>query len=223
MFKSLSHDVKEVDTAEGVVTAYANVYDFEDSDGDISLQGSFDKAVDSGYKRIRVLKDHDRYTSLGVPVKIDTRDPYGLKTVSQFNMQKDVSKDMLSDIALAKQHGMNAELSIGYGLVKRDSANKKAIKEYGWLGEYSFLSSWAANEKATVESIKSLGDLASVTDVMSFLVKMYDLPHSDSRLKQVEDVLTLIEKSKSEVSEKAEEKNDTIVSILYKGLFYLNF
>lgn len=219
LLKNLSHDVKEVDITEGVVTAYANVYDFEDSDGDISLPGSFNKAVQNGYKRIRVLKDHDRYISLGVPVKIDTGDAYGLKTVSQFNMQKDVSKDMLSDISLAKEHGMNAELSIGYGDVKRDSVNRKAIKEYGWLGEYSFLSSWAANELSIVESVKSLGDKTSVVEVMKFLTKMYNLPHGDERLKQVETILNVLEKDIDGGVEKIEEKSDTIVSIIYKSLF----
>lgn len=221
MFKNLSHDVKDVSTKDGIVIAYANVYDFEDSDGDISLPGSFNKAVSTGYKRIRALKDHDRYVSLGVPVKIDTNDSYGLKTETQFNMQKDVSKDMLSDIALAKEHGMNAELSIGYGDVTRDSANKKAIKEYGWLGEYSFLSSWAANELSVVESIKSLGNKSSVIDIMRFLTKMYDLPHSDLRLKQVESILELLENGNNEVAEKISEKSDTIDSILYKSLYNL--
>ena len=49
MFKNLSHDVKEVDVKEGLVTAYANTYNFEDSDGDISLPGSFNKARAKGF------------------------------------------------------------------------------------------------------------------------------------------------------------------------------
>ena len=57
-FKQLSYDLKELDESKGVVTAYANAYDFKDSDGDISAQGSFDKTVKENFKRIRVLKDH---------------------------------------------------------------------------------------------------------------------------------------------------------------------
>lgn len=222
LHKSLSHEIKEVELKQGIVTAYANVYNFKDSDGDISAPGSFTKAVKDGYKRIRVLKDHDRYTSLGVPLSIDTEDSFGLKTVSQFNLQKQIALDMLSDIALAKEHGLNAELSIGYGGVKRDSTDKALIKEYGWLGEYSFLSSWAANELSVVESVKSLGDAATVQEVMNFLAKMYNLPHSDMRLKQVEDALSLLEKNKDGVEQKVEEKSDTIVSMIYDSLFTNN-
>ena len=44
-----------------------------------------------------------------------------------------------------KSHGLNAELSIGYEVIKRDEKNRSIITEYK-LYEYSFLTSWAANE-----------------------------------------------------------------------------
>jgi len=40
-FKSNPQEIKDLDSKEGVVVAYANVYDFEDSDGDISAKGFF--------------------------------------------------------------------------------------------------------------------------------------------------------------------------------------
>jgi hypothetical protein len=40
------------------VTAYANAYNFKDSDGDIFIC-SFEKNVNENFKRIRVLKDHN--------------------------------------------------------------------------------------------------------------------------------------------------------------------
>ncbi len=58
-FKQISYDLKELDDSKGVVTAYANAYDFKDSDGDISAQGSFNKTITDNFKRIRVLKDHN--------------------------------------------------------------------------------------------------------------------------------------------------------------------
>lgn len=186
--KRLSEEIKNVDEVEGVVEAYANVYEVEDSDGDISERGSFDETVKNDYKRIRVLKDHDTTLVLGVPVEIDTKDSYGLRTITKFNMKKQMAKDMLSDIMLAKEYGLNAELSIGYGKVKRDPADRRRIKQYGWLGEYSFLSSWAANEFSTVTSVKSLSDDPNF-DVLEFLTKMYNLPHSDERLQEVERIL----------------------------------
>ena len=87
-FKQLSYDLKDLDTAKGVVKAYANVYNFKDSDGDISAYGSFDKTVSENFKRIRVLKDHNPTMMIGVPLAIDTKDSYGLFTTTQFNLKK---------------------------------------------------------------------------------------------------------------------------------------
>src|SRR5690606_29377644 len=118
-FKQHSVEVKDLDESKGIITAYANVYNVEDSDGDISLPGSFTKTVTENFKRLRVLKDHNTQISLGVPLAINASDPYGLLTTTQFNMKKDVSKDMFSDIMLAMENGLNSELSIGYGVERR--------------------------------------------------------------------------------------------------------
>ena len=189
-FKQLSYDIKDMDTAEGIVVAYANAYDFKDSDGDISAKGSFTKTAKEQFKRIRVLKDHNPTITLGVPLKLDTDDPYGLLTTTKFNLKKEVSRDMFTDIQLMKENGLNAELSIGYEIIERDEKNKDIIKEYK-LYEYSFLSSWAANELSTVQDIKSI---KSHYGFMELLQKAYDLPYSDSRLKQIETILKSLTK-----------------------------
>jgi len=184
-FKQLSYDLKEFDEAKGIVTAYANAYDFKDSDGDISAKGSFDKTVPENFKRIRVLKDHNPTISLGVPLAIDTKDSYGLLTTSKFNLNKEVSRDMFTDIKLMHENGLNAELSIGYQVMQRDKKNKSIITEYK-LMEYSFLSSWAANELSTVQDIKGI---KSHYGIMELIEKSYDLNYSDARLKQIETIL----------------------------------
>ena len=190
-FKQASIELKDFDEAKGVVKAYANAYDFKDSDGDISAKGSFNKTVKENYKRIRVLKDHNSTVSLGVPLHIDTEDNYGLLTTTKFNLAKEVSRDMFSDIKLMHETGLNAELSIGYQIMGRDSKNKSIINEYK-LMEYSFLSSWAANELSTVQDIKGIQKYYGIIDI---LVKGYDLDYSDTRLKQIETLLkTLTDK-----------------------------
>ena len=193
-FKQSSVPIIELDEPQGIVVAYANVYHNEDSDKDISMPGCFTKAVQEGMKRLRVLKDHNSRESLGVPKEVDTQDPYGLKTVTQFNMKKQLALDMYSDIVLAKSNGQNAELSIGYGNVIRDQKDARKINEYQWLGEYSFLSSWAANPLAIVESVKGMNP----TQVIDLLTKMYNLPHSDQRLIQVENILKSLTKEPSD-------------------------
>jgi HK97 family phage prohead protease len=184
-FKQLSYDLKELDEKKGVVTAYANAYNFKDSDGDISAYGSFEKTVSENFKRIRVLKDHNPTMMIGVPLMIDTKDTYGLLTTSQFNMNKDLGRDMFQDVKLMHENNLNAELSIGYQVIQRDQKNKSIINEYK-LMEYSFLSSWAANELATVQDIKSV---KSTYGILELIEKAYNLDYSDNRLRQIETIL----------------------------------
>jgi len=184
-FKQLSYDLKDLDEAKGIVVAYANVYNNTDSDGDISAYGSFDKTVSENFKRIRVLKDHNPTLMIGVPLEIDTKDTYGLLTKTQFNMKKDLGRDMFTDVQLMFDNGLSAELSIGHKAVRRDLKNKSIIQEY-FLGEYSFLSNWASNKLATVQDIKSI---KSHYGILSLIEKSYNLDYSDKRLKEIETLL----------------------------------
>jgi len=184
-FKQSSIDLKDFDEKKGIVIAYANAYNNIDSDGDISAKGSFDKTVKENYKRIRVSRDHNPTISVGVPLDINTKDEFGLLTTTQFNLKKEVSRDMFSDIQLMYESGLNAELSIGYQVLQRDAKNKSIITEYK-LMEYSFLSSWAANELSTVQGIKSI---KSIYGILELIKKSYDLNYSDARLRQRETIL----------------------------------
>ena len=184
-FKQLSYELKELDEAKGVITAYANAYNNTDSDGDISAKGSFDKTVADNFKRIRVLKDHNPTKMIGVPLNIDTKDSYGLLTTTQFNMNKPLGKDMFTDVKLMHENNLNAELSIGYRVLQRDKNNKNIIQEYK-LMEYSFLSSWAANELATVQDIKGI---KSHYGILELIEKSYNLDYSDERLRNIETIL----------------------------------
>ena len=184
-FKQLSYDLKELDDAKGVIVAYANAYNFKDSDGDISAYGSFDKTVGENFKRIRVLKDHNPTMMIGVPLVIDAKNSYGLLTTTQFNMNKPLGKDMFTDVKLMHENNLNAELSIGYNVLQRDQKNKSIITEYK-LMEYSFLSSWGANELSTVQGIKGI---QSHYGIMELVQKAYNLDYSDERLRQFETIL----------------------------------
>lgn len=193
-FKQLSYDLKELDETKGVITAYANAYNYKDSDGDISAFGSFDKTVSESFKRIRVLKDHNPTMMIGVPLTIDTKDTYGLLTTTQFNMKKDLGRDMFHDVKLMHDNNLNAELSIGYKVLQRDQKQKSIITEY-MLREYSFLSSWGANELSTVQGIKSI---KSHYGIMELVQKAYNLDYSDERLRQFETILKSLSNEPSE-------------------------
>ena len=193
-FKQLSYDLKELDETKGVITAYANAYNFKDSDGDISAFGSFEKTVNENFKRIRVLKDHNPTMMIGVPLTINTKDTYGLLTTTQFNMNKPLGKDMFTDVKLMHENNLNAELSIGYKVMQRDQKNKSIINEYK-LMEYSFLSSWGANELSTVQGIKGI---QSHYGIMELVQKAYNLDYSDERLRQFETILKALSNEPSE-------------------------
>ncbi len=214
-FKKVSHEVKDLDETKGIIRAYANVYNVEDSDGDISVEGSFKRTVNNNFKRIRVLKDHNSTISLGVPLEMDANDSYGLNTLSQFNMKKEVSRDMYYDIQLMAENGLNAELSIGYDRdVKRDPNDRRKITEYK-LMEYSFLTSWAANELSLVTDLKSI---KSHYGILELLTKMYNVPYSDERLKNIEKILQSLS---SDPVEPATREEDSIKSEIKS--FFTNY
>jgi len=185
MQKKFLSEIKDLDPTKGVVEAYANAYNNEDSDGDISAYGSFVKTVSENIRKLRVYKNHDRKLMIGVPKEIDAYDTYGLKTVTQFNMNTELGKDMFYDVKLTTDNNQDADLSIGYSVVQRDTKNSKIIKEYN-LKEYSFLTSWGSNSLAFATGIKSVNNSK---EFIELLTKMYNIPYSDARLIQVEDIL----------------------------------
>ena len=185
LYKHFTRQVKDLDSKEGIVVAYANYYNNEDSDGDISVPGSFKRSVNNNLHKIRVFKDHDRYTVLGVPIEINADDETGLLTTTKFNMQKEVSRDMFTDIQLMMEHGQEADLSVGVIPVHRDEQDRRKVKEWK-LKEYSFLSSWGANSMATVQQIKNG---KPVEEIIAIITKAYDMDYSDSRLKEIETIL----------------------------------
>lgn len=188
LYKRATVQVKSMDDSEGIVEAYANIYSNTDYDGDISEPGSFIKTVDDNFRKLRVFKNHITDIELGVPAKKpDAKDPVGLLTLTQFNLEKEVSRDMLSDIKLKMKYEKDVDLSIGFNVVKRDEKDKRRIKEYA-LWEYSFLTGWGANPLATVLNAKSIG-VSTEDAIISFITDAYNLKYSDPKLIQFEKLL----------------------------------
>jgi hypothetical protein len=99
------------------------------------------------------------------------------------------------------ESGLNAELSIGYQVLQRDAKNKAVINEYK-LMEYSFLSSWGANELSTVQGLKSI---KSHYGIMELIEKAYNLDYSDQRLRNIEQLLKSLSDEPAEVATLNEE------------------
>ena len=214
LYKHSNHQVKDLDEKTGIVTAFANSYNNVDSDRQMSMPGSYKKTVQEHFKKIRVFKDHDRYTTLGVPVEIDANNQTGLLTTTQFNMDKSVSRDMFTDIKLMMEHGQEADMSVGVIPVKTEQDGDHE-KVYEWkLKEYSFLSSWGANEMATVQQIKSG---KPVSEIISLIEKAYDLDYSDSRLKEIEAILITLSAAESTGNGAASKHSDEL-TLLYNQI-----
>lgn len=213
--KKFASEVKDLDDQKGVVRAFANAYNNEDSDGDISHPSSFVKTVSENFKKIRVYRNHNQTEMVGVPKELNPHDPYGLDTVTQFNMNTALGKDMYHDVKLITENGQDADLSIGYRVIRRDQKNSKMILEY-MLKEYSFLTSWGANPLAIATGVKSLD---SVSALMEHLTKMYNLPYSDERLIKVENILkALTDAPSDEDTQKVEPQEIEIIKSFRNNL-----
>lgn len=183
--KSVSTNLTELDNLKGYVEGYANTYNEKDSHGDISSPASFIKTVSERSKIVKVYSNHDDNLLVGVPVLMDPFDPIGLKTGTQFNMSTPVGKNAFLDVKFLVDNGYEAGMSIGAWVMKRNGKNKSIVEEYK-LKEYSFLTKEQSNRTSLVTALKSA---ETPSELMSLITKMYDLPYSDERLKQLEIVL----------------------------------
>lgn len=209
VFKQTEQTVEDLDEKQGIVVAYASVYGNEDSYGDVMQPNAYKRTVKNNFSRLRVYENHDSRRMVGVPKELDADDSYGLLTKTQFNLKKEMARDLFTDIIMMQENKQNAELSVGGYIVKweknPDNESQTFINEFK-LMEYSFLTNWAANPLALVEDIKDSSMTKEV--LIQRLVKMYDLNYSDTRLKQIEDFLQSLSKPTDSV-----ETKDVISSI----------
>lgn len=197
--KSIQAEISDFDEKKGIVDGYLNNYNIKDSHGDVSDPSSFIKTVADRFSKIRVHKNHDDTIIIGVPKELNPNDPNGLRGITQFQMETAVGRDSFYDVKLIHDNGQSADISIGAWVVKRDPKNKSRVLEYK-MKEYSFLTTEGSNPLSRVLSVKSINDMP--TQVVEYLTKMYNLPYSDDRLKQLETIL------KSLTNEPSGEKPD---------------
>lgn len=186
--KTISNKVEEV-TDKGRVIVAINHIGNEDSDHDISMPGSFDETLQSDIGRLKWFLNHDTNILLGVPVKGWEEDGY-VKMESQFNLDKQVARDVYSDYKLYKEFGRSLEHSVGVQPLRRDDQdNRKVLQWKMW--EYSTLTSWGAN------SMTPLLDIKSAKSEIEMLKEALKLNYSDERYKNIENMIAAIYKAMS--------------------------
>ena len=152
------YETKAADADEkGHVTIAVNAFGNEDSDGDVSLPGSFKKTLKEHFNRVRWFLDHDTTKLLGVPIKgYETAEHLVME--AQFNMQVQLARDVYEFYKLFAAHGRSLEHSVGLQAIKYQIDQTSQIRTISeWkLWEFSTLQSWGANENTPLLGIKTL-------------------------------------------------------------------
>ena len=181
--ESFSHKILDVDK-KGQVVFYLNSFDVKDSDGDISDKTAFNRTIKNDFHRQKHLVNHDMEKNVGLPVEYTT-DNFGLKVVSQLNMNKQISKDIYSDYELHASLDRSMEHSFGYNVMKRDEKEKARVMEYK-LWEYTTMTTWGANEFTPQVDLKQM-DKHDVIDAIYYVAQaLRNGDFTDTKFKKLE-------------------------------------
>ena len=220
VIKQASVNIDDI-SEKGILSGYANVYNIEDTDGDISQVGSFTKTVTENRKRIKILRNHDRNQFVGIPVELDTEDSYGLKLTTKMLLETPIGKQTYEESKFLVENGFESGFSIGGWVMKRNKSEMKIVTEYK-LNEISVLTCDPANQLSVVDTIKSMQKQTEFTQEQFWkaIIKAYDNhKFDDSIIKSLEQFLSLNEKSEPLGLESDTHKSiepTTIISNIYK-------
>ena len=177
VYKTKANDVDE----KGIVTVAVNGIGVKDSQGDISMPGSFNKTLAENIGKMRWFLNHKTDQLLGVPLSGKEEDG-NLIMVGQLNLEKQMGRDVLADYKLFAENGRTLEHSIGVSAIKRDKDDKSKVLEWKMWG-YSTLTAWGANPQTFLVGIKS-ASREQVEEAARLLSKAAEgkYGHSDERL-----------------------------------------
>lgn len=223
IIKSAHAPFTEMDDTSGMLIGYANVYDIEDLQGDISQVGSFIKTVSENKAKMKVYKNHDTDLFVGVPKELDAEDPYGLRVGAKMIMDTELGRDTYHESKFLVENGFESGFSVGGWVMKRSRSNKKIITEYK-LNDISVLTKLQANQLSMVNMVKSMQNEPQLTQFQFWqaITKAYDNHKFSDNIKiSLEQFLSLNEKD--EPSEEDTHKSiepTSIISNIYKQFIY---
>jgi len=181
MFKNYKSQIKDV-SQKGQVVIAANAFGNIDSQGDISMQGSFSKTLSENFDRLKWFLNHDTTQLLGVPIQgVET--PQYLQITAQLNLNKDLGRNIYEDYKLYAEYGKTLEHSIGVDPIKFTIENDiRKVTEWK-LWEFSTLTAWGANPDTPMLAIKSDDLLDQLEWLNLSLIKGN---FTDEKFKQIE-------------------------------------
>ena len=182
LFKNHEAQVKDLDDTKGIVTVYINSFNNQDSDGDISLPGSFKRTFKNNGHTIQHWLNHERDKLIGVPIKL-YEDDQGAIAVSQLNIKKQLGRDVFEDYKLFAEHGKSLQHSVRVQPVKFEESREgekftRKVSEWKLVMEFSTLYGWGANQQTPLIDIKSMDDLE---------LMMREGNYSDEKAKLIEE------------------------------------
>lgn len=183
-------------TEQGRVTILANGLNIEDSQGDISMSGSFLKTLkdfNAGRRSIFHYKNHNSNEIIGFILKGEET-ATDLVLESQLNLNKQIGREVFEDYKLAMQLGKNIEHSIGVYAIKRDMTDSRKVLEWQ-LEEVSTLTKRGANPSTGFINLKSIDADTDPQQAINYLREVLKMRYADEKLLVFENQLILLEKT----------------------------
>jgi HK97 family phage prohead protease len=140
-------EVKADTGAEGVVEGYASVFNVQDRGGDIVTPGAFAASLTKGRPLMFFGHDPDRVLGVWDEVAEDDR---GLRARGRINMEKQLGRDVMSDIRMGALRG----LSIGYRVQDREIRGATRLLKQVDLVEISAVA-LPMNGDALIDAVKA--------------------------------------------------------------------
>lgn len=175
-----------------VVTVAVNAFGNMDSQGDISVQGSFTKTLKENFGRIKHFLNHDTDKLIGCPLEGREENGYLVMVSEMANTQ--LANDVLELYKLYDKNQRTLEHSIGVEAMQRDKENPSKVLQWK-LWEYSTLYSWGANEKTPLLGIKRDDLQKFPKKSLDFVKQALDMKFSDHILIAADELRKLIEKA----------------------------
>ena len=166
----LKSKVSDIDEAKGIVTVAANAFGNVDKQGDVSLNGSFNKSLSEGIPAGNIYHYQNHVTNLllGVVINGKESDKF-LEMTSHMNIKNTLPRERFNDYLLFAEYGKTLKHSVGVSAVKFQEKGKvREVSEWK-LWEFSTLTTWPANDNTPLLSIKS-----NIDDVELMLQNMAD-------------------------------------------------
>lgn len=152
-YKAISSPVKDLDEVKGFVSGYFSTKNVRDSDGDIIVDGAFQKTIKErgpeGTRQIKTLYQHNPAWLLATPSKL-VEDEIGLyyeNTISRTSMGQDVIKLIMD--------GVITEHSIGFSYINWEYEEERDVMLLTELKLYegSYVT-WGANSLTPILEAK---------------------------------------------------------------------